>query len=196
MTKQAVLTIVALVTVMLGVVVWQIASRSSQEDYHGAHATHDPHGEDAHGHTDPVKDDPYVAARTIASALYSYNPAEDETPLVQFAAMRDQLTGRMLKAAEVPTDPQALDSLYPPQWSSWKESKAVVRGAAESLNYSEHVTGHHVTAKMHMRQIVYFTDGDSTPFLECDMEMEMVLENGVWKASDYRIMNLQGGGRS
>lgn len=152
----------------------------------------DPHGEDAHGHVDPTEDDPYVIARMIAGALYSYSPAEDETPLVQITQLQERLTGEMTKAVEVPADPQALDALYPRHWESWKRSQAVVRGVAETLNYEKTVSGNRVTAKMHVRQIVYFTDGDTIPWRSFDMEMDMVLDHGAWKAAAFRVVSVNG----
>lgn len=90
----------------------------------------DPHGE-GHGH-DPMADDPYVAARMIASALYSYDPAEDETPLVQITQLQDRLTGEMTAVVEVLDDPQAL------AWSArglphrWRPSSRSTRSSSTS----------------------------------------------------------------
>ena len=154
----------------------------------------DPHGE-GHGH-DPMSDDPYVAVRMIASALYSYDPAEDETPLVQITQLQDRLTGEMTAVVEVPDDPQALDALYPPQWVSWKESGASVRGAVETVNYEQNVTSDRVTAQMHVQQNVYFVDGDTTPWRVFDIEMDMVWDQGVWKAEAFRVVAVDGGEHS
>lgn len=187
---------VGVVLVVVGVVfVWQVSrpTGDGSGDSQSGVTVGDPHGEDVHGQVDPMVDDPYVIARMIASAMYSYNPAEDETPVVEISRMKDRLTGQMTQVVEVPDDLQARDSLYPRQWWSWKESQARVRGFAETLNYTEGVAVDRVTAKMHVRQIIYSTDGDETPFREFDLDMDMVRIDGAWKAEAFRVYSISVG---
>lgn len=135
---------------------------------------------------DPVTEDPVVAARTTVSAVWTHDPAKDDSELDAMERVRDRLTGRMLATLDT-TDADA-KALRAGNWDKWAASgDRVVTVATETDPPAATIDGPHATVELDVRRMVVHPDGVTTPYEEGTVRAELDNVGGAWKlaSADY-----------
>lgn len=178
---------VGVVAIVLVAVASTFLLKRGHEEYH-AHE----HGTDAHVIIDPVKDDPLVAAEATMYAIFSFKPAEQNTPFDHYGAVRNQLTGVLLEIADHPPTDEFAAKQFPAEWQDWSQShdeiRAFVTRVADTKPIDEHAETALVT--VNVRQVVVHDDGDQTPWRSFVADVEMQRIKDTWKAANFTIKSL------
>lgn len=138
---------------------------------------------------DPVAEDAEMTAKQAMVNVFSFNPAEDESPESDLAAIRDSLTGDLLTLADNPPEGEVAEQIRPRQWDAWAESGDSVKAFAEKSTLSPAIPADsdHARIKLEVTQKVLHSDGDITPFRYMTVTVDVEHSDGRWKASDYRV---------
>lgn len=141
-----------------------------------------PSGSDAHVAIDPVTDDPVVAATTTLSVVWSFEPADQDSPFESYRLVRDRLTGPFLITAD---NPPERGKAWPKQWDTWRaygdrvQSFVTPEGANDVDPEAEEAV---ITARVN--EVVIHPDGEQTPLREGIYALEVKKEAGVWKLAN------------
>lgn len=184
-------TLILIVTVLLGIAVGLLVTQlvNNGEDTSNTATEGQVH---EHDDIDPVRDDPEVAAQAAMVAVFSYDPASQETTFEQLGDVRDQLTGTLGELADNPPTGDQAAAQRPSEWDSWARSGDQVRAfanvAAGSAPVGEDETTATVTVDVEQR--IIHPDGETTPYEEMVADVEMVYEAEQWKAANYEITGI------
>lgn len=180
------ITAAVLIGVVLGLLAYQVLGTDNEQTDTANHEVLE------HDHGDPVRTDPEVAAKAAMVAVFSYDPATQDTTFDQLATVRDRLTGTLGQLADHPPSGQQAQAQLPPEWDSWASSGDEVRGFATLAPGSPTVGENDTTATVtvDVEQKVIHPDGDTTPYEQFVADVAMVHEGGGWKAADYQITGI------
>lgn len=141
---------------------------------------HDEHGVDAAAPNEMITH----TAQSVISTLYSFNPAEDDSPHAAMERAKPYLTGRLLQAANNPPENRAVGQSQ--TWRSWAESGDYVTASAAAGNVE--MNGENEgTVTVWARQSVMGEAG-MIPLEAFTAEVTLRLVDGVWLAEDYQIL--------
>lgn len=175
----AIAAVVLILAVIAGVVAWKM--QTAEPDFVG-----DPEVDTV----DPIRDDPENAAVSLVSAVNTWRPAEQESPVAAAVAVEDRLVGKYAQLAA--SDPS--DYPLPPEWEEWARwgdvHKTIATVAPGSAPVEETATKAVVT--LDLQKMVAHADGEVTRLGRAVVDAEMVKEADVWKLADIRYRAVPG----
>ena len=164
------------VAVLVSLAVWAWHSRGQTELT----------GTDTHEHLDDPTANAGTAAESIMVALYTWDPAVESSPWDAMNRSADRLTGRLARAAAVRPSPDPA----PPQWAAWAASGDRIVGGAQVSAAQNVDGGDRVTVPVVISQTVMHSDGATTPRESMTADVDMVRDDGVWKAEFFQFRPL------
>ena len=140
-----------------------------------------------HYDEDPVVTDVGVAAASLAAAVHSYNPAEDDSPADAIKRVQDRVTGKYRVIVE-----SRNKAPKPKQWDLWAEHNDRVHAVAEPTAdfHAPPADATTATVPLTIRVFVWHEDGDTTPLYTTQAQASMVKEpdSDAWKLSDLEYV--------
>lgn len=137
--------------------------------------------------TDPLTADPVAAAQSTIGAMFSWNPAEQESPQSAAAAIADRLTGDLYAYARsgIP------DAVLPKMWPVWAAEGDTVQGVGIPVEQASIPdAAEQAVVEVTVRQMVRHRDGEFTPYHEGLVAVSVEKIDGLWKAADYEYISV------
>nr|WP_255495047.1 hypothetical protein [Cryobacterium sp.]QJS06128.1 hypothetical protein [Cryobacterium sp.] len=150
-----------------------------------------PPGTDAGIAIDPSATDPVGVATSVMSAVYTWQPAVQDSPWDALHAQRDNLTGPMATAAATPPDPAPQPI---PEWSAWARSGDIVTAVAQpdTSVYTDGTAAEmdgdtQATVAVTIDRVVQHRSGETTPFTGYTGAVDLERTDDGWKVANYRL---------
>ena len=152
-----------------------------------------PPGTDAGIAIDPSATDPVGVATAVMSAVYTWQPAVQDSPWDALHAQRDNVTGSMATAATTPPDPAPQPI---PEWPAWARSGDVVTAVArpDTSVYADGTAAemdgdNQATVAVVIDRVVQHRSGEITPFTGYTGAVDVELTDDGWKVANYRLVS-------
>lgn len=150
-----------------------------------SHDGHEHTGSDDHEHIDPVAQDPAIAATSVAVTALSWTPAEQSSPWdIPATVLSSSMTGELADKAGDPSSAEARKD-RPSQWDGWATAGATVKAFVLETEVTEE-SDSETTVVATVRQDLSYPDGGGSTWKTADYEIDLVAEDGRWKAETMK----------
>ena len=136
-----------------------------------------------------VDADPNITAIQTATTLFSFDPAVDDSPESGLDAIRGDLTGTLAELADNPPTGDEAARTRPKEWDAWQRGGDRVQAFADVSEHSPQVPARatHATVRLNVQQQVMHPDGDTTPWRQMNISVDLEKQDNRWKADSYTL---------